>query len=90
MTTKASLLMETARGKRYLAALSGAEVTDWPDLERWFTVAGGRLPFPVDLRLGRDRQGRLLVTGLTIDGERGDLGASDSPFGVTASTLFVR
>ncbi len=55
-------LMETARGKRYLAALSGAEVTDWPDLERWFTVAGGRLPFPVDLRLGRDRQGRLLVT----------------------------
>ncbi len=24
---------------------------------------------------------------MTIDGERGDLGASDSPFGVTASTL---
>lgn len=80
-------LAETARAKRMVAALAGDDVTPWPDVDRWFTVSGGRLPFPVDLRLGRDRQGRLLVTGLTVDGERADPDADEVPFGVTSTAL---
>jgi hypothetical protein len=36
--------------------------------EPWFGVDGGRLPYPVYMRLGRDSNGRLAVVGLHIDG----------------------
>ena len=34
----------------------------------WFGIDGGRLPYPVYMKLGRDREGKLGVMGLHVDG----------------------
>jgi hypothetical protein len=34
----------------------------------WFGVDGGKLPYPVYMRLGRDTDGRVAVVGLHVDG----------------------
>jgi len=53
-------------------------------------VRGGRFPFPVRLRIGRDAQGRLLVSGIEADWEsvrERDGKPIGEPFNITAKSL---
>lgn len=48
----------------------------------WVTVSGGRLPYPVDVWFARDAQGRLMLTGLKLEGHR-----QEPPYEVTATLV---
>lgn len=67
--------------RAYIEELT-AQGIETPADDNWTTVSGGRLPFPVDLWLGRDRHGRLTVLGLRIEGF-----SADPPHEVTSTSL---
>ena len=62
---------EDSRRTAKQARRSGSDVEEWlvahHGIEPRFTVWGASLPFPVEVTLGRDKYGRLAVTGIRID-----------------------
>ena len=63
---------DESRAAAKQARSEGRRVDEWfvesLGVEPQFTAWGGELPFPVTLRLSRDRHGRLAVTRLLIEG----------------------
>lgn len=76
---------ETEDSRRHAAEMrrEGRSLDEWfseHGADEWPELSGGRLPYPVRVRFGQDKFGKLAVVGLKIDG-------GEDPFPITASSL---